>query len=408
MLSYHEARMIFQDAQRTLEQFLAPLTLDEFLDHTLGGGFRRIEGREIPARTALLGPDPQSTLLAAWHLAPKLTFHSANATEAPPSLQGVADAADFGRRVAELHARHYSVRFPELRPLSPALDSLARALEVLLHQPVTASAFWSQAGIRAPVHFDDHDLLVVQLRGYKRWYVSSRPSELHNTWKYIPASTLELGPHASVDVQPGDVLYLPRGTLHSVDSDSGSLHVSIGFTPLTMREALIAAVDHLSDLDPRLRQTVGARVGFQAQGNQFERLVPPLVEAAAGVLAACRTPGFIPSTLQWRSSRTVGALRALPAPSPTPALELDTELLHAAGAFCHLTATPDTIDVTYPGGHLYIHRGAQESVVYIVNTPRFRARDIPGATSDEVRLSLATRFLEIGFLQLAPEIRGGP
>jgi bifunctional lysine-specific demethylase and histidyl-hydroxylase MINA len=396
--------MIIQDAQRTLAQFLAPLRLDEFLDRTLAGGFRRIEGRETAARTALLGPDPESTLLAAWYLAPKLTFHSANASGPPPSLEGTADAADFRRRIAEFHARNYSVRFPELRPLSPALDSLARALEVLLHQPVTASAFWSKAGMRAPVHFDDHDLLVVQLRGSKRWYVSEKPSELNNTWKHVPASTLELGPHASVDVQPGDVLYLPRGTLHSVDSDSGSLHVSIGFTPLTVREALIAAVNHLSDLDAKLRQTVGARIAFQTMGGNFEGLARTLVEAAGGVLAACRTPGFVASALRWRSSRAIGALRALPAPSAVPALELDTELLHAVGAFCNLTATPETIDVSYPGGHLFIHRGAEESVVYIVNTPRFRVRDIPGAASDEVRLSLASRFLEIGFL----ELRGAP
>jgi len=202
-------------------------------------------------------------------------------------------------------------------------------------------------------------------------------------------------------VRPGDVLYLPRGTLHSVDSDSGSIHVAIGFTPRTLREALIAAVDHLSDLDPRLRQTVGARIAFQAMGGNFERLVPALIEAATGVLAACRTPGFVASAMQWRSSRAISTLRPLEAPAAVPALELDTELAQTAAAFCHLTATPETIDVTYPGGHLHIHRGAEESVVYIVNTPRFRVRDIPGAASDEVRLSLAARFLGIGFLQLA-------
>ena len=35
--------MMFHDAQRTLGQFLAPLTLDEFLDGVLAGGFRRID-----------------------------------------------------------------------------------------------------------------------------------------------------------------------------------------------------------------------------------------------------------------------------------------------------------------------------------------------------------------------------
>jgi bifunctional lysine-specific demethylase and histidyl-hydroxylase MINA len=394
--------MMFQDAQRTLGQFLAPLTLDEFLDGVLSGGFRRVDNDGSGSRTGLLGADPESVLLGAYHLAPKLTFHSANPSGPAPSLQSVSGPADFQQRIAEFHARNYSVRFPELRPLSPALDQLARALEMVLHQPVTASAFWSRGGMRAPVHYDDHDLLVVQLRGTKRWYVSSTPSELNNTWKSIPEKPPALGPHHTLDVRPGDLMYLPRGTWHSVDSDQGSLHLSIGFTPLTVREAIIATLDHLSDLDRGWRTTIGARLAFQLRGPGLEQLTAPIVEGIANLLAACRAPGFIASALQWRSGRAIAALGALPAPGTAPALTLDSELIQNDMAFCHLTASPGRIDVSYPGGHLYIHRGVQPSVEFIVNADRFRVRDIPGDIGDDIRLSLAGRFVEIGFLRLAP------
>ncbi|HEY3785949.1 MAG TPA: cupin domain-containing protein [Steroidobacteraceae bacterium] len=238
--------MRLQDAQLAVSRFLAPLTLDEFLDEILVGGFARIGGNRLAGRGDLLGPDPQSVLLQAVHLASKLTFHSANPTGPPPSLHAVRDQADFGERLAQFHSRNYSVRFPELRPLSGALDQLARALEMLLHQPVTASAFWSRGGLRAPVHCDDHDILVVQLRGAKRWLISKRPSGLPNTWKGIPAEAPDPAEHQKLDLLPGDLLYLPRGTFHSVDADVESLHISIGFTPLTAREAVIAALDHLS------------------------------------------------------------------------------------------------------------------------------------------------------------------
>ena len=395
--------MMFQEAQALLARFLSPLTLDEFLDHTLVGGFTRIAGNATASRTALLGADPESVLLGAFHLAPKLSFHSANPVGPPPALENVAGAADFQRRIAEFHARNYSVRFPELRPLSPELDRLARAFEVLLHQPVTASAFWSRGGMRAPVHYDDHDLLVVQLRGSKRWYVSSNPSELHNTWKKIPSSAPELGPHHTVDVQPGDLIYLPRGTFHSVDSDQGSLHLSIGFTPLTVREAVIAALDHLSDLDRGWRGTLSARLGSQLHGAALEQLTPAVVQGAAALLKACQTPGFIDSALQWRSGRVIAAMGALDTPAAPVAIDLDTELVQSEMAFCHLTASPARIDVSYPGGHLYIHRGAQPAVEFMVNSPRFKVRAIPGDIGDDVRISLAERFVEIGFLQ-----SGGP
>jgi hypothetical protein len=390
--------MLFTDAQRTLQQLLAPLTLDEFLDKTLSGGLRRIDGAGGAGRMALLGPDPRAVLSAAFHLAPKLTFHSANPLGSPPSLEGVGDADEFRRRIEQFHARNYSVRFPELRPLWPALDRLARALEVVLHQPVTTSAFWSRGGMRAPVHYDDHDLIVVQLLGEKRWHVANA-SDLPNTWKGIPAQGIELGPHTSFDVHPGDLVYLPRGTLHSVDSEAESLHLSIGFTPLTVREALIAALDQLSDADQALRATVGGRLAYQLQGAGLERLAVPVLDGVERLRAACRTPGFVAAALQLRSSRVVATLSPLPAVKPPPALGLDTELSHTEVAFCHLTANPERIDLSHPGGHVYIHRDAEQSLLYMVNTPRFRLRDVPGEMTDEVRLSLAAKLVEIGYLR---------
>ncbi len=254
--------------------------------------------------------------------------------------------------------------------------------------------------MRAPVHFDDHDLIVVQMRGSKRWYLPNKPSELNNTWMSIPGDVPTLGAHETIDVRPGDLVYLPRGTLHSVDSDNESLHVSIGFTPLTVREAVLAALDQLSDLDRNLRISIGGRLAYQLNGAGLQALEPPILDAVARLTAACRTPGFLALALQRRSARIVGSLEALPAPSQSPGVELDSVLIRSSKAFSHLTANSEKIDFAYPGGHVYIHLGAEESVIFMVNTPKFRVRDIPGGIDDEVRLSLATKLLEIGFLEI--------
>ena len=393
--------MMLQDAQRTLAPLLAPLSVDMFLDRTLTGDACRIAAGELAFRTGLLGDDPAAVLAGAVHLAPDLTFHSANASGPPPSLASVAGAADFRTRIEAFHARNYSVRFPNLRPLSPGLDQVCRALEALLHQPVTASAFWSRSGMRAPVHYDDHDLIVIQLRGTKRWYISSGPSARFNTWKGISGNPPELGVHEVLDLVPGDLVYMPRGTFHTVDSDAESIHLAIGFTPLTLRDVLIAATDHLSDLDPALRATVGGRIAYQLRDGRTDMLAPAVSQAAAQLLDATRAPGFLAAALQRRSSRAIGALDPLPIPNPPPAIGLDTLLTRHERAVSHLSANAEKIDVAYPGGHLYIHRGAQEAVVHIVDAPPFRVRDLPGDIDDEVRLALAARFVAIGFLQVA-------
>jgi hypothetical protein len=394
--------MNLADAERRLGQFLSPLSVDAFLGQSLAGGFQLVRHDGRSSRTGLLGAEPEATLGDAVQLAPQLTYHSANASGPPPSLADVRDGSDFRERIAAFHARNYSVRFPDLRPLSPTLDALARSLEMLIHAPVTASAFWSRGGMRAPVHYDDHDLIVVQLKGTKRWYVATRPSELFNTWKGVSGNPPDLGPHEVVDLAPGDLMYLPRGTFHTVDSDAESVHLAIGFTPLTLREAVIAALDHLSDLNRPLRATVLGRV----DGADLQALAPPVAEAVGQLLNAARTPGFLTAALQRRSSRAVGELPALDRPAAPAALTLDTVLRQAGPAFSVLGANAETIDFAFPGGHLYVHRGAQEAVVFIADTETFRIRDLPGPIGDDVRVALAARFVEVGFLEVA-EPRAG-
>jgi hypothetical protein len=130
-----------------------------------------------------------------------------------------------------------------------------------------------------------------------------------------------------------------------------------------------------------------------------------VVEAVERLRSACRTPGFLASAMQRRSARAVASLEALPAAKTTPRIDVDTLLTQSNAAFCHVSASAEQIDFSYPGGHLYIHRGAEKDLLYMVNTATFRVRDVPGQLADEVRVALATSLVQIGFLQVVPANR---
>ena len=391
--------MRLPDALAVLDAALAPETSGDFLNGLASGQWRRLPAATSAARLHLLGADARDTLAGATSVATELTYHSANADAPAPTLRPFADPAQFRAQIADFHDRHYSVRFPGLRPYSAPLDQLCRALECVLHKPVTASAFWSQGGMQAPVHSDDHDLLVIQVVGRKRWFIAPGPSPLDNTWERIPGPPPSLGTPVTFEVGPGDAVYMPRGTVHAVEGDEESIHVSIGFTPITVREALIAAIDHLSDLDRGWRDTATPFLAQQLLTGRLEPLPELLVRATQSLREALATPGFVAAALQRRSARAVGLLAPNKASAPI-ALTLDSELRQRPDSFCHLSANPEKIDVAYPGGHLYIHRGAEAAVLYLVNTAQLRVRDIPGDIDDAVRLSLATRFCEVGLLEL--------
>ncbi|WP_419825787.1 JmjC domain-containing protein [Sphingomonas sp.] len=250
------------------------------------------------------------------------------------------------------------MRFPTLRPLSAPLDSVARALEMLLHQPVTASAFWSRGRLSAPGHYDEHDILAVQLRGTKTWRLARGPSPLCTPWKRIPGAPPALGKGPVVaTVMSGDILYLPRGLPHTVDADGESIHVALGFTPLTLRDAVVAALDELTEEERALRGTLIGDLDAAHEQSTLERTRDRVAEAIAALHHAAGASGFLDQALRRRSARAVGALAAADL-FAKPAIHSDTLSRRRPLVFCHVSASADMIDVAYPGGHLYVHRGA--------------------------------------------------
>jgi hypothetical protein len=378
------------------------MPLDTFLDEVVGKRFIKLDSAsQNGARGELLGEDPERILLDSFgELAPKIGCHASAPSGPPPEIEPVPDAESFRRKIAAFHARGYTVRLPEIRKLTPELGQLIRALEFVFHQPVKVEAFWSRGDAKAPVHHDDYDIIVVHLKGNKRWFISSLPSELPNAWKTLSDAPPRVDRFVEVPVEPGDLLYLPRGTTHRVDAVSDSIHLSIGFVPLTLREAVIACLDYLSDLDLPLRETIGAKAGAQAHASDFGNIPERIRHAVASLATRCQTDAFAEDALRRRSSRVIGTLDKLVPPAIRTPLSPESRVRHTPLAVCYRVANARTIDFAYPGGHHLIHRGAEESVNFIASTPEFSVRDIPGAIGEDVRMALVDRFVSTGFLEV--------
>ena len=99
----------------------------------------------------------------------------------------------------------------------PALRSLCRSLSEVFASHVAANAYASFGNEPAfPVHWDDHEVLVIQIEGRKHWRVfePSRPQPLGNDVESnIEPSDRQIWEGV---IGPGDKLYIPRGRWHSV------------------------------------------------------------------------------------------------------------------------------------------------------------------------------------------------
>lgn len=82
-------------------------------------------------------------------------------------------------------------------------------------------------------HWDSHNVLILHLHGRKRWRSWGQPwqAPLCRDTCRVPG---ELGePQWEAVLEPGDLLYLPRGEIHAATLCEGedSLHLTVGITP---------------------------------------------------------------------------------------------------------------------------------------------------------------------------------
>lgn len=148
-------------------------------------------------------------------------------------------------RVLEHFDAGASVVLQGLHFSDPATARLANNLALDLDQPVQANAYLSPRASRGlDVHFDYHDVLVVQLAGTKRWRVWDRLDRTQTPVRGGPQLELpspdELGaPSLDRVLRPGDCVHIPRGCPHSPETvDDESSHLTIGIMSFT-RQRLV-------------------------------------------------------------------------------------------------------------------------------------------------------------------------
>jgi ribosomal protein L16 Arg81 hydroxylase len=241
--------------------------------------------------------------------------------------------------------------------------------------------------------------MAIQLAGRKRWFVSNDPPTLPNQWKGVGEAPPKLERYKTFDVGPGDLLYLPRGTAHTVQSTTESIHVSIGFVPVTLRDALIATIDHLSDLDMPLRAGVTPRADDLANDRGSDFVAQKVRAALQKLHANALADSFVADAMERRRSRMIADLPKIPPPTQSDGVtNLQTRLRHNPLAIAHAIKAGDVIDFSQPGEQIYIHAGAEQGLQFIVETPEFLVADIPGDIGDAVRITLVDRLLTSGFL----------
>jgi bifunctional lysine-specific demethylase and histidyl-hydroxylase NO66 len=153
-------------------------------------------------------------------------------------------------QVIDRYRRGDTVVLQGLHHTNPHLAKLANNLALALDHPVQVNAYLSPSSTRGlDLHFDYHDVFIVQIGGSKRWRVWTPLARTTNPVRgshSIAAPRLdELGdPLLDITMCAGDCLYLPRGYPHAAETvDQHSDHLTIGLVAVTWHRVLRKAID---------------------------------------------------------------------------------------------------------------------------------------------------------------------
>ncbi len=155
--------------------------------------------------------------------------------------------------VLRLFADGSTVVLQGLHRLWPPLIEFADQLAADLGHPTQVNAYITPPSSRGfSAHYDVHDVFVLQVAGEKHWRIHEPvlPDPLRTQpWTdraAAVAAAAQAEPVIDVVLQPGDVLYLPRGFLHSATAlGEISAHLTVGIHPVTRWAAAESALDLL-------------------------------------------------------------------------------------------------------------------------------------------------------------------
>lgn len=318
--------------------------------------------------------------------------------------QTVTDVGDPGK-VWEEFRTGATIVLQGLQRYWPPLARFCRDLELELTYPIQANAYVTPAGAQGlAVHYDTHDVFVLQVAGSKEWEIFEPVfADPLASQPWADRKTADTGPPClSVDLQPGDSLYVPRGFLHSARAQKQlSAHITIGMLAQTRDDVLREVITTAAE-DPAFRSSLPP--GFANDEPSFAKEVVATVsdlkrwldtvdaDAVAATIVHCfwstrgaPLAGYLGDLLRLDSTDDATVLRRRP------------------GSICYAHFDGDATLVVTLGDRLLRMPAALEPALRRVATGEpFAVAALADLLDEGSRLVLVRRLVREGLLEIVP------
>jgi len=257
-------------------------------------------------------------------------------------------------------------------------------------------------------HHDVHDVFVLQVSGRKHWTIH-RPvvedpldNQPFGGFKAAIAERVTEAPLIDTVLEPGDALYLPRGTVHAAQAlGEISIHLTVGVHPLTRYGLVRVLLDAVQD-DPELRASLPMDIDLgdpDALGPHLSATVAALQNALQRVPPSRVAARLAADLMQRTRPEAIGPLALLAA---IESLDQDTPLRRRGALRLQLVpADPqderERLKIVLLDRTLELPADTADAVSAALGGQVFTPADLPGLDTED-QLTLTRRLLREGIL----------
>jgi lysine-specific demethylase/histidyl-hydroxylase NO66 len=310
-----------------------------------------------------------------------------------------------------------TIRVKAIQLFCEPLGKLCRTLEEQLGFPVRANLYCTPANSRGfDLHFDTHEVLVLQLTGKKQWQVFAPTGRL--PLEFVPPLPFEtdreelkrardaqaagqtdidesnLGPPVlQAQLEPGDCLYLPRGFWHRAEAqDYPSVHLTIGLHVLTWLDLFSVALGQVANRNEELRHALP--LGLAGNVSNTAKLETEFNK---------RMQLFVRDALLPAAVNEIGAsfARSRNTAGNEAAVESTTKLERNGVLRFYLAADGKMAGLACDQKEFWLPHGFAPALRFVAEQSVFSPEEIPGPTTNAAKLVFARQLLRDGFVRLA-------
>jgi len=249
-------------------------------------------------------------------------------------------------------------------------------------------------------HYDTEDVFILQIEGEKEWYLYDAPYPLPLEDQHFSMDKIKLDKQSlkKLLLKAGEVLYIPRGTIHEAKSQNTiSCHLTISIVPYTWHDIVEGYFQEYSRENILLRTSIPSKISKQNLKEFLRKISLPNNQAIAKTIGHFKANYKAKMQTPFESDKIfLNRLRAL---DNFSIIRLKTDFYKG------IIYSDQTVEIEVAATKILLPIEARSIPDYILKKKICQVKDIPTKYLLKDKLSIINRLVQDSFAEVVEILR---